>query len=235
MEDVNDRLLQVLRDFVGRLVTDYDLARVLDHLCQAVVEVLPASGAGVAVAAEDGGLRFVAATDRRVGSVERFQDETGEGPCATSFERGEAVIIHDVQVERTPWPRFGAAARAAGIHLVAGFPMGIDDARVGALDLYSIEPVEFGEPERAVAEIFASIAASYVLNVRRQKESGEVADQLRHALSHRVVVEQAKGILAGRHRISIDEALTRLRSHARNSNRQLREVALEVVEGTLDL
>lgn len=231
----NTRLLEALRGFVSRLVTDYDLTRVLDHLAHTVVDVLPVTGAGVAVADEGGHLQFIVATDESVREVEELQDEVREGPCTTAFETGERILIHDIEVDGTPWPTFGPAAKAAGIRTIAGFPMAIEDLRIGSLDLYSTTPVELDQTDIAVAQTFADVATSYLFNVRRQQRSEEVTDQLQHALSHRVIVEQAKGIVAGRRRISVDDALDRLRSHARANNRDLREVARDVVEGILDV
>ena len=62
-----------------------------------------------------------------------------------------------------------------------------------------------------------------------------VNEQLTGALNSRIVIEQAKGIIAERHRVDMEQAFARLRTHARNNNRRLGDVAREVVDGTLDL
>ena len=60
-------------------------------------------------------------------------------------------------------------------------------------------------------------------------------DQLQHALDARVVIEQARGLLAGAHDISPSVAYERLRAHTRHHRLRVREVARRIVDGTLAL
>ena len=54
--------------------------------------------------------------------------------------------------------------------------------------------------------------------------------QLQAALESRVIIEQAKGVLAARLRVAIDEAFAVLRRASRSTGRQLHELAHEVVQ-----
>jgi hypothetical protein len=118
----HERLTAMLVEFANTLVSDYKVGEILDRLCGAAVEVLPASGAGVMLADELGDLRFVAASDEVVRRIEALQMELGEGPCLHSFVSGEQVVIADLG--DTDWfPRFAPRARAEGMHAVYSFPM----------------------------------------------------------------------------------------------------------------
>jgi hypothetical protein len=59
----------------------------------------------------------------------------------------------------------------------------------------------------------------------------ERSRQLEHALTSRVVIEQAKGVLAERHRMAVDEAFQLLRQEARSTRRKIHDVAADVVNG----
>jgi GAF domain-containing protein len=234
MDGDSQRFVDTLRRFVATLVTSYDLTDVLGRLCHAVVENLPVSGAGVAVLDAAGDLRFAAATDDRIRHLETIQEQTRSGPCMTAFEKGRIIVVDDLETTED-WPLFRHAALAGGVRTVIAVPLQIEDQRVGTLDLYCAWPVRLTQLELGMAQTFADMATSFLLNVRQQHRSEEVAAQLQYALSHRVVVEQAKGIIAGRQGITVDDALDRLRRRARDSNQQLREVARQVVDGALDV
>jgi GAF domain-containing protein len=112
---------------------------------------------------------------------------------------------------------------------VAAVPMRLADQVIGALNLYDAGPREWSDPDIAIAGVLADMATS--ASKLRQQE--QLSEQLQHALESRVVIEQAKGITAFQHSVSIDEAYQLIRGHARNNNASLRAVAEAIVSAGL--
>ena len=104
------------------------------------------------------------------------------------------------------------------------------DRVIGALNLFRGQPGELAEPDRRAAQALADVATIGILQHRTARHTAEVNDQLRHALSSRVVIEQAKGILAHYGRVDMDHAFTLLRGYARRHRLALTEIAQELVD-----
>ena len=79
----------------------------------------------------------------------------------------------------------------------------------------------------------ADIATISILQERTLREARVLAEQLQRALNSRVVIEQAKGVLAERARINLGEAFDLLRTHARSHNLRLHDVATAVISSLL--
>jgi len=228
------RLTDVLVESARTLVSHYRVDETLQRLCDATMEVLPVSGAGVMLEDEQGALRFVVASDEQIREIERLQIELGEGPCLHAYASGEQVLVRDLAAEER-FPRFGPKALGAGLRGVFSFPMQHADDRVGALNLYSAEPLAFTAEDRVAGQVLADLATATILNARELEQSHQLASQLQRALDTRVVIEQAKGVLAERHGISVGAAFERLRRAARNSQRRVHDVARDVVAGRRDI
>jgi GAF domain-containing protein len=230
----NDKLVEVLKSFARTMVHDYAIDELLDTLCKEINAVLEVDGAGVMLEDEQGALRFVAASDDLIRSIEALQIELGEGPCLRAYQTGKQVVINDLQTDEL-FPRFSVRALAAGMAAVHSFPLVADDTVVGALNMYASQPSALDEPGTEAGQLLADIATSYILNARTLAESHKLTGQLQRALDSRVVIEQAKGKLSEQLGVSVTEAFEVMRSHARNRGRKLRDVAVEVLEGTLKL
>jgi AmiR/NasT family two-component response regulator len=91
-------------------------------------------------------------------------------------------------------------------------------------------------PAAALLRVEAGLALAAECDGLRAERDGLRAerDQLQHALDSRVVIEQAKGVVAERNHIAPDEAFAMLREHARHSNLILRDVCATVVDGLTD-
>lgn len=227
-------LLDAYEDFGQALLRPYEIGDVLYRLTDQVVEVLDIDGSGVCLAADNGPLEFVSASDHHVAAIEDAQIAAGSGPVHHAYAANEQVRMADIDLDHR-WPQFARAARDRGIRAVASLPMPVDERRIGALDLYRAEAHEWTDEEVQAGQGLANMASAYVLNHKALSESRTLAGQLRSALDSRIVVEQAKGLLAGRHDISPNEAFGRLRNHARTNGQRLHLVCRQVVEGTLDL
>jgi GAF domain-containing protein len=124
---------------------------------------------------------------------------------------------------------------AAGIKSMASIPMGLDGTWLGALNLYTLTPRAWAEDDIATAEVFADVATSVLLHASERQRAEQVREHLEHALQTRVIIEQAKGILANRHHLTVDAAFALLRLHARSHNASVRSVAEAVVNLGLDI
>jgi len=205
--------LQTLSRFAVVLPARYDLESALTQLTESVTAVLGLSGSGVTMA-EDRRLRFVTAVSQASGELELVQEDQQAGPCSDAFDTGEVVRVIDVREESARWPEFSATATRLGVAGVAGIPMRLDDQVIGALDLYSAEPRQWSDEDIAVARVLTDVATSYVVNAAKLRQQEQLSEQLQEALEAPFVLEQAKGITASQHSITIDKAYQLIRGPA---------------------
>jgi GAF domain-containing protein len=229
----SERLAQTFVDLADTLVDEFDVVDLYTLLAERCVELLDASQAGLVLADDEGTLRLVAATNEAIELVELFQLQNDEGPCLDCFRSGEQVLIDDLERAVTPWPRFAGVARDAGFRSVNAFPLRLRDRVLGALNLFDVAPRRFDRAEVAAAQAMADIATIGLLQYAAISDAQALARQLTAALESRVAIEQAKGVIAERLGVGMDEAFDRLRGHARSRRLPLAGVAEEVVAGTL--
>jgi AmiR/NasT family two-component response regulator len=108
------------------------------------------------------------------------------------------------------------------------------DVTIGALNLLSVTQAPMEEADVIVARAFADLATLSIVQHRATAEAQLLNEQLSGALTSRVVIEQAKGVISERAGVDLAEAFSRLRAYARNSNLRLTDVAEAAVDGTLD-
>jgi len=229
------QLARVLSNFAHTLVRGYDVAEVLYSLSRSAAEILPTAGAGVSLADEEGVLFFVAASDDTVASMEAVQVRLREGACEEAYRSGAACVVPDVETAKVGWPRYAPEALARGFQGVAGLPMRVDDRIIGAINLYHTDELNLTEGDLEAAGVLAAVASGYVVNARELDKAVILAEQLQTALDSRVVIEQAKGMIAERTGLGVTEAFEVLRRYARSNGTKLRDVARLVVEGSIDL
>lgn len=228
-----ESLHQVLRRFAATMVRSFEVNDVLYELCDHVVEILDATGAGVSVVVEDR-LQFVTATSERVIDVERSQESHQDGPCITAYGTGEVVAVPDL-AERSEWPEYRAAAAAAGIVSVVGIPLTIDHHRVGSLDVYDTVRRDWTDEELDAARVLADVATAYIVRAGELAQSRQLSEQLQTALDSRIVIEQAKGALARDLDTTVDDAFEVMRRHARRHGESIRSVAEGIVNHGLEI
>lgn len=227
-------LMQGMAEFAAALVDgDYDVTEMLFQLSDQSLAVLGIDGAGVSLRNADGDLEVVTATDGRASRMQHAQARAQDGPCVHAHRSGEVVTVADLATD-TRWPDLRETATVVGYRATAAVPMPVTGETIGTLDLYADRPGRWDGVIEA-ATLLADMAAGYVLMARTLQDERTRAAQLQHALDSRVVVEQAKGMLAARHGLGVDEAFERLRRHARSHRRRVVEVAEEVVAGRNDL
>jgi GAF domain-containing protein len=211
------------------LVDDYDVVEMLDHLVNTCVSLLGVSQAGLMLTDQRGALHLVASSNEATRIVELFQLQGAEGgPCVQACRTGVAVNVEDLARE-TPWPHFAATAATAGFRSVHAVPMRWRDTTLGALNLFNEEPPSLGTEDQQLARAFADVATIAILQQRSLHRSSQLVEQLQFALNSRIVIEQAKGVLAEHGKVGMDTAFVALRGFARNRNLKLAAVAEALV------
>ncbi len=178
-----EKLAEVLSDFARTMVTDFPIQRILDHLVERIVEILPVSAAGVTLIDEELAPRYIAASDGDALRFERLQSTIGQGPCLAAYVSGEAVSVPDLARDNH-FPRFAPAAVEAGLAAVFTFPLRHDSGRLGALDLYRDVPGALDPGDMRAAQTLADVAAAYLLNAQAREEALEASDRFHHHAQH---------------------------------------------------
>ncbi len=230
------RLARAFVEFSDTLVGDYDVLDFLVRLCERCAEVLEVAAAGALLTDGRGRLGLVAASTEAVKVLETLQVQRREGPCVDAWRQGERVVVADLRRGASRrWPVFTPRALASGVVAVCAFPMRLRGDRIGALNVFQVAPGAFDEAALEAGQALADVATIAILQARAVEDAARLADQLEHALRSRVVIEQAKGVLAERLGIDPDAAFMRLRRYARVHGLRLTGVASRVVDGSLTL
>jgi GAF domain-containing protein len=214
------------------LVDDYDVVDLLDRLVHAIVELLPVQQAGLLLLDDSQEPQLLASTSESTRVLELFQLQSTEGgPCIECVHTGAPVTVEDLRSHQG-WPRFSQVALSMGFEAVHALPLRLRGEIVGALNLFG-KRARLTESDRQVGQSMADMATIGILQHRSSLRASIEAEQLRQALASRVVIEQAKGVLAHTHDITTDDAFTLLRGYARANRLPLAQVAQRLVQRTL--
>jgi GAF domain-containing protein len=226
-------LARTVVELADTLVDDFDIIDLLTTLIDRCMEILDISAAGIMLVTAERELRLITSSSEAMRLVELFELQSEEGPCPDCYRTGEAVVSADLVAERSRWPRFAPIAIDAGFLAVEALPMRLRRNVIGAFNVFQTRPRSLNVEDLVVAQALTDIATIGVLQHQASVSAHAVNEQLSQALSSRIVIEQAKGVVAERERLDMDGAFGRLRNHARNHNRRLVDVAGEIVDGTL--
>jgi len=219
-------------ELADTMVAEFDVIDFLHLLTQRSVQLLDASAAGVLLADPRGELRLVAASTEAVRVLELFQLQNDQGPCLDCFRTGQPVAAADLTAAGQTWPQFAAAARDAGFAAVHALPMRLRAQIIGALNLFRATPGAPSHEDLRVGQALADVATIGLLQERSARRSEILHEQLQGALNSRVAIEQAKGKLAERLGLDMDQAFTTLRDYARARNLRLSDLAQAFIDGT---
>lgn len=229
----NVREQLVSRAFVtlaDTLVDEYDIIDLLDQLVSHSVEILAADAAGIVLGDARRELRVVAASSEDAQLMELLQLQNDEGPCLDCFSNAAPVSVPDVAEATNRWPAFAAAVASRGaFRSVHALPLRLRGEAIGALNLFHRTPGPLPPADLDLAQALADVATIGILAERAVRRGEVLNEQLQSALNSRVVIEQAKGVLAQQNNLSMDAAFALLRNHARNNNLRLSDVARQVV------
>jgi transcriptional regulator with GAF, ATPase, and Fis domain len=211
------------------LVDDFDVVEVLDELMGTCLEVLEVDEAGLLLNDAQGKLQRVASSNEEARLLELLQVQTREGPCFESVQTGQPIVVPDIAESRSRWPVFAERAAAGGFSSVYAFPLRLRSSTIGGLNLFGARRDALDEEARVIAKALADIATIGILQQRSIHRTSLLAENLQRALNTRIVVEQAKGILAERGGLPMDATFALLRSYARSHNLKLSDLAHSVV------
>jgi len=223
-------LLETFVALTDDLMACADIAAYLRRLAVHAADLLDVRAVAV-LFADDGVLDLVASSDELGDLVARYEVNMAEGPGVDAFRSGAPVECRTLFVAQPRWPRFAPVALDAGLASAHAMPCRDRQDVLGTLTMYATRT---GRPSTELGRVMAN-AVSLGVTVFRERELAVRADQLQHALHSRVVIEQAKGMLAERLDVTIPEAFELLRRHARSHNAKLHAVAREVLSGELVL
>lgn len=229
------RVREVFIELTDTLVTDFDIIDFLERLAARCTELLGVAACGVVLADHHGELNLVAASTEQARLLELAQLQNAEGPCLDAYRTGRPVQCADLAGPQVPWPAFSGAARTAGFAAVQALPMRLREQALGALNLFSTEPGPLDADTVAVGQALADAATIGIVHQRALARSEIVAEQLQAALNSRIIIEQAKGFLAERFGLTVEDAFTALRRYARDHSRKLTDTADDIINGRIDL
>lgn len=221
-----------LASFAAALTDDFDFDEALHELVITSATALDLAGAGVTLSVPAGGTQYIAASDPTTMHVERRQDELQQGACIDAISSSEIVAVEDLTVEPR-WPQFTPVLIDAGFRAAAGVPIRYRGDNIGAVNLYDNDSRVWTIDEFQTGRLIADLAAGYLINSYLARSARTLARQLEGALQSRIIIEQAKGILAGRHGTTPDAAFEVLRSHARSHRLKMRDVCSAIVNGEI--
>jgi GAF domain-containing protein len=228
---------QIVSTFVelsDAMVDDFDIVEFLHRVVRRTMELLGCAEVGLLLANTTGRLQVMASSSERSEALELLQSENEEGPCFESYRGSRLVFSEDLEQDRGRWPSFVPAALDRGISSVHAIPMRVRGETIGTLNLFGAEGGQLKGRDVPLGQGMADIAAVAILQERAVREARDVVEQLQHALNSRVLIEQAKGVLAERAHVSVDVAFACVHAYSRAHNRRLSDVARDVVEGRLD-
>jgi GAF domain-containing protein len=223
------RLAQAFVGLADTLVADYDAVEVSQQLIESSMALLPIAAAGLLIGDVHGELHVLASSSEEIRLLELLQVQADAGPCLVAYRTGQPVLVEDLNLEPERWPAFAQQAAEYQYRSVSALPLRLRDERVGALNLFRTEVGDMSPTDVSVGQALADVATVGILHQRALTHSHLISQQLQGALNSRVIIEQAKGVLAERGSIDMDRAFMLLRAHARKTQQRLADVALAVV------
>lgn len=211
------------------LVADYDVVDLLHTLVDESVGILDAAAAGLVLVDQAGHLQVMASTSEESQLVEVLQLQAGAGPCVDCYRTGAVVAIDDISTQASQWPLFQSSALSQGFRSLHAVPMRLRTRTIGALNLFGHETGPLSSEDAAIAQAFADVATITLLQERAARENALINEQLKHALNSRILIEQAKGVIAQTSNVDMAVAFALLRSYARAHNQTLYDTAEKVI------
>jgi GAF domain-containing protein len=224
-----ERLAKIFVEIADTLVDDFDLIGFLQMITDRAAQLVEPAAVGLLLADAHGQLQFMAASDETARLLELFELQNQEGPCLDAFRTAQPVANANLIRAGARWPLFSTEAAVCGFASVHAFPLRLRAQVIGAMNVFCTDGGGLDESESQILQALADLAAIALLQERAISRGEVLAEQLQGALQSRIVIEQAKGVLAQAYNVDVDVAFKLIRSYARSTNRRLSEVAQAVV------
>jgi len=232
-----EQIIEAFVSIADTLIAEFDIPDYMDSLAMRCQELLDVEAAGLLLADPLGRPQVVATSSHQAHLLEVFETQSDDGPCVECLHTGRIVEDTDADPHRSTqperWPEFTQLRREHGFGSVYAIPLRLRDDIIGALNLFRESPSALGEIDLKLARGLADMAAIGLLQERAIHGHRIVADQLQTALNTRIRIEQAKGVLAERYGIDMNEAFTTIRNYARSHNQRLADVTHLILSDTL--
>ncbi len=210
---------------------DRSAESVLREVVRLAAGLVTADLAASVTVLSDGGAATVAATDDIAAELDEVQYRLGAGPCLAAAGTGALVDVPELATD-SRWPDFTrhAARRGCRSMVSAPFPGTPHRRRVaGGVNLYVRSAQAWDDEARRLSARFLEQAAVPVLNRYLYDGALARAENLEAAMASRATIEQAKGILMERLKLSAEQAFQALARASMETNTKLRDVADRVV------
>jgi transcriptional regulator with GAF, ATPase, and Fis domain len=224
-------LLETLTVVADTLVDDFDVVDFLHDLVERCAAIFDAVDVGILLADEFGELVVMASTSERLHLIEALQLSTGAGPCIDSFHSGAVVTAGTLDEIAVRWPEFALAVQESGYQSVHAVPLRLRQVTIGSLNFFREAPGKLDTADVPAAQTIADVATIGLVQERTVREASLARDQLQHALDSRILIEQAKGVIAHSRNVGMEEAWAILRHRARSHQERVTDVARGVIEG----
>lgn len=202
----------------------------LNLIADRCMRLLHVTAAGLSLVDGGGRSRAVGASGEEARKLTLLDD----GPGQDCQRTGQPVGATDLDTTKLRWPEFTSTAAAAGFAAAHAVPMRRRAEVLGALTLFRTAPGTLDRVTARVAQALADLATIRLVQVGALRRQTDLTSQLQHALTSRVVIEQAKGVTGERLGLAMDDAFNLLRSYARSRNLRITELAGAVVDGSFD-
>ncbi|MET4637186.1 GAF and ANTAR domain-containing protein [Mycetocola sp. 2940] len=215
------------------LMKEYDIVDLLSTLLNVSTDVLGLDAGGILLVDAGGDLELVASTSEEARVVETIIIAAGEGPCIDCYNTAAPVSVAEIEDVATKWPKFYRTALEQGFRSTFAVPMRLRNEVVGVMNLLHSQPGHISEEDGLIAQALADLAVLGVLHERNFRSPFAITEQMHLALDTRILVEQAKGVLAHSEKLTMTEAFNALRQYARANDTTLRRVAEAITQRSI--
>jgi GAF domain-containing protein len=230
-----DLLARTFVELADVWVDNFESARLGEMISQRCVELFGAAAAGIFLVDTQGHLGVTGSSSDQVHELQLFELRAGQGPSVDCYRSGLVVEAPDLELDRQRWSRFAPAALTSGFRSIQAVPVRVRDQVIGSLSLFHAVA---GIVDAADLLAVQAVAQATAFTILHQRAAGDAEDATHNAalvLDELLLVEQAKGVLAGRAGISVESALGRIRRYARYHDMALTRVCQDIVTGSLTL
>ena len=228
------RLADTFVSLADTLVDDFDLLDFLGLLAEKARAHLNIAAAGVILSDQRGGWRPAATSHEAPQLVELLTSQTHDGPCLECVRTATPVASPNLAEQGQRWPTFADQAVQAGYQAAAAVPMRSRHRIIGSLTLLNTTPEGVDQPSLQLGQSLADMATIGLLQQHASRRGDVLAEQLQAALHYRVVLEQAKGVLAELGGVPMHTAYQLIRDYARSQGQHLSELARGLAAESLD-
>jgi GAF domain-containing protein len=230
LDRASEELAASFMSMAGILFSEETLQSALDLMSRLAQETLPGT-AGAGVTLVRGRRRTTVAyfNGDIVRTADDLQYSLNEGPCLTAISTKETVRIDAIGSE-SRWPNWTAVVAKTGIQSLISVPLLVRDDAVGAVKVYSHEPLNYDALSERIMGLFAQQASIVLTNFKDYTRAQELGGQLREALQSRDMIGMAKGILMSRENVDESTAFDMLRQLSQHENVKLKEVASRLLQ-----